>query len=70
MHCGRPGLTVAGTLLLVMLGLLLAACSSPAPAPTAPPPAPKTEPPKKRGFFGRLFGIFKGESGDNEKPRP
>lgn len=38
MHCGRPGLLVAGTLLPVMLGLLLAACSSPAPAPTAPPP--------------------------------
>lgn len=48
--------------------------SPPAPQPVAqapPPPAPpkpaakEEEPkPKKRGFFGRILGIFKGDSGD------
>ncbi|MBI4459881.1 MAG: PBP1A family penicillin-binding protein [Acidobacteria bacterium] len=43
-------------------------------APPPPPPAtngaaPEEVKPKKKGFFGRIFGIFKGGSDEEESPR-
>ena len=39
----------------------------PSPAPAAA--APEEAKPKKKGFFGRIFGIFKGDSDEEESPQ-